>query len=252
MSTALKTIIALTLCAGTIAMAQTRPQAQMQAAPAQVAQPAAQSVTQQLAPNAGQPADLNAVLMQVQQSTSSASADIGKLHVERWKTDADQKQQLQHIGESLQKSIANAVPVLVTNVQSSKGSVSATFKLYHNLNVIYENLNYLADVAGGLGKKEEFDPLAADCAALESARQSLSTYIAESAGRLEAANRQLSITPAAAQTQVPGKKGRLLRTNKSETSKNETVISKPIKAKILWNFSPQGGVYLRVRNCCIP
>ena len=79
------------------------------------------------------------------------------------KTDAEQKQQLQHIAESLQKSIANAVPVLVTNVQSSKGSVSTTFKLYHNLNVIYENLNYLADVAGGLGKKEEFDPLAADC-----------------------------------------------------------------------------------------
>jgi hypothetical protein len=131
--------------------------------------------------------------------------DIGKLRVDRWKTDPDQKQQLQHIGESLQKSIANAVPALVTNVQSSKGSVSATFKLYHNLNVIYENLNYLADVAGGLGKKEEFDPLAADCAALETARQSLSIYISESAGRLEAASRQAAVN-AAVQTQVPGKK----------------------------------------------
>jgi hypothetical protein len=105
----------------------------------------------------------------------------------------------------LQKSIANAVPALVTNVQSSNGSVSATFKLYHNLNVIYENLNYLADVAGGLGKKEEFDPLAADCAALETARQSLSIYITESAGRLEAASR-LAAVNAAVQTQVPGKK----------------------------------------------
>src|ERR1700743_2581912 len=103
MNTALKTIFALTLLAGIGAYAQARPQSQAQAAPAQ---PAAQPAPQQPAPSAGQPADLNAVLMQVQQSTSSASVDIGKLHVERWKTDADQKQQLQHIGESLQKSIA--------------------------------------------------------------------------------------------------------------------------------------------------
>jgi hypothetical protein len=189
MKTALIAIIALLFFAGTGANAQT----QMQGAPGQPA------------PGASQPVNLNAVLLQVQQSTNSASVDIGKLRVDRWKTDPDQKQQLEHIGESLQKSIANAVPALVTNVQSSKGSVSATFKLYHNLNVIYENLNYLADVAGGLGKKEEFDPLAADCAALETARQSLSIYISESAGRLEAASRQAAMN-AAVQTQVPGKK----------------------------------------------
>jgi hypothetical protein len=195
MKTALIAIIALLFFAGTGAMAQIQPQSQMQAASAQPAP----------ALGASQPVNLNAVLLQVQQSTNSASVDIGKLRMDRWKTDADQKQQLQHIGESLQKSIANAVPALVTNVQSSKGSVSATFKLYHNLNVIYENLNYLADVAGGLGKKEEFDPLAADCAALETARQSLSIYISESAGRLEAASRQAAVN-AAVQTQVPGKK----------------------------------------------
>jgi hypothetical protein len=94
----------------------------------------------------------------------------------------------------------------VADVQSSRGGVSASFKLYHNLNVIYENLNYLADVAGGLGKKEEFEPLSADCAALETARQSLSIYITESAGRLEAANRQPPVNAVPVQTQVPGKK----------------------------------------------
>jgi hypothetical protein len=152
------------------------------------------------------PANINTILTAVQQATNSASVDIGKLRVERWKTDPDQKQQLQHIGDSLQKSIANAVPALVADVQSSRGGVSASFKLYHNLNVIYENLNYLADVAGGLGKKEEFEPLSADCAALETARQSLSIYITESAGRLEAANRQPPVNAVPVQTQVPGKK----------------------------------------------
>jgi hypothetical protein len=159
-------------------------------------------------PTAQPAANLNAVLVQIQQATSSTTLDIGRLRVEKWRTDSDQKQQLQHIAESLQKSIANALPVLITDVETSRGGVAASFKLYHNLNVVYENLNYLADVAGGLGKKEEFDPLAADCAALESARQNLSIYIEQSAVRLESANRQPVGTIPGAATQAQGVQGK--------------------------------------------
>ena len=131
---------------------------------------------------------LNAILLQIQQATSSASVNIGKLRIERWKTDSEQKQQLQQIAESLQKNIANAIPGMINDVQTSRGGVLSSFKLYHNLNVVYENLSYLADVAGGLGKKDEFEPLAADAASLESARKNLSLYIEQAAGRLESAN----------------------------------------------------------------
>jgi hypothetical protein len=146
----------------------------------------------------GQPAQspsatpLNAILLQIQQATSSASVNIGKLRIERWKTDSEQKQQLQQIAESLQKNIANAIPGMINDVQTSRGGVLSSFKLYHNLNVVYENLSYLADVAGGLGKKDEFEPLAADAASLESARKNLSLYIEQAASRLENANRLAS------------------------------------------------------------
>src|SRR5579864_2519082 len=172
MKTAFATGIVFLFCAGYVPalQSQTAASGEMQSA-----QPAA---------------NINAVLVQIQQATSATNIDIGKLRVEKWKTDPEQKQQLQHIADSLQKSMANSIPVLITDVESSRGGVTASFKLYHNLNVIYENLNYLADVAGGLGKKDEFDPLAADCAALESARQNLSIYIEQSAGKLEAAARQ--------------------------------------------------------------
>lgn len=134
-------------------------------------------------------ANLNAILTQVQQATSSASVNIGKLRIERWKTDADQKQQLQQVAESLQKNIANAVPGLITDVQSSHGSVVTSFKLYHNLTVLYEFLSSLADAAGSLGKKDEYEPLAADATSLDTIRQDLSIYIEQTAGRLESANR---------------------------------------------------------------
>ncbi|HWG41070.1 MAG TPA: hypothetical protein VN658_11010, partial [Candidatus Acidoferrales bacterium] len=53
--------------------------------------------------------DLNTLLLQIQQAASSANADIGKLRIERWKTDSQQKQQMQQVADSLQKNITNAV-----------------------------------------------------------------------------------------------------------------------------------------------
>lgn len=193
MKTAVAAIVLLFAC-GHSAQAQSQAQPQTQTPPQRQASPPA--------------ADLNAILSQIQQTAGSINVDIGKLRIEKWKTDSEQRQQLQQIAESLQKNIANAIPGMVTDVQTSRGAVSASFRLYHNLNVVYENLNYLADVAGSLGKKEEFEPVAADCAALESARKNLSIYIEQAAGRLESANRPPN--PAQARqvpgTLVPGKK----------------------------------------------
>ena len=190
MKTAFATGIVLLFCAGYAPMMQSQTAASKDL---QGAQPAA---------------NLNAVLVQIQQATSATNIDIGKLRVEKWKTDPEQKQQLQHIADSLQKSMVNSIPVLINDVESSRGGVTASFKLYHNLNVIYENLNYLADVAGGLGKKEEFDPLAADCAALGAARQNLSIYIEQTAVKLESANRQPNGTIPGAATQAQGVQGK--------------------------------------------
>ena len=155
-------------------------------------------------------ADLNSILLQIQQATASANANIGKLRIEKWKTDSDQKKQLQQVAESLQKNIANAVPGLINDVQASKGGALTSFKLYHNLNVLYEFMSGLADAAGSLGKREEYEPLAADAAAIDTARQNLSAYIEQAVGRLEAANRPpASGTTTQTHTNatpVPGKK----------------------------------------------
>jgi hypothetical protein len=188
--------IVLLLAAGPAALAQNQ-------IPAQA--PASQG-------NQGAPAlDLNAIVLQIQQATSSTSVNIGRLRIEKWKADPEQKRQSQQVADSLQKNIANAIPGMVTAVQASKGSVLTSFKLYHNLNVVYENLIYLADVTGSLGKREEFDPLNENIAALETARKSLSAYIEDAAIKMEAANRQPTGTiPLQARqgpgSPVPGKK----------------------------------------------
>src|ERR1043165_1817291 len=125
------------------------------------AAPAAQRV-QVATPNS----DLNTILLDIQKAAGSANTNIGKLRIEKWKTDSDQKKQLLQIADSLQKNITNAVPGLVNDVQTSKGGVLPTFKLNQNLKVLYDFLYGLTQAAGAGGKKKEYEPLATDAAAL--------------------------------------------------------------------------------------
>jgi hypothetical protein len=147
---------------------------------------------------------VDSVLSKIQQTAKSTDADLAQLRIDRWKTDPDNKAQLQQISTSLHKNLTLAVPDLVHEVQSGKGSVSATFKLYHNLNIVYEYLSSLADAATALGKKEESDSLNHDAAALDSARQDLSTYIEQAAVALEIKARPTP-TPTPAPVATPKK-----------------------------------------------
>jgi hypothetical protein len=132
-----------------------------------------------------QQSDLNQIVAQIERVAMSTNGDIAKLRIDKWKTDSQQRQQLQKVSDSLQRNITDAVPGLIADVQNTHGSVSSSFKLYHNLNVVYEFLSSLADAAGALGKREEYEPLAQDAAALDAVRSSLSGYIEQTASSYE-------------------------------------------------------------------
>src|SRR6478735_719565 len=209
MKTAIAVIFVLMFCAGISAFAQQAP-----------VNPQGQPTPQ------GE--DLNAILQQVQQATSSANVNIGKLRIEKWKTDSQQRQQMQQVADSLQKNIANAVPGLISDVQSSRGGVLASFKLYHNVNVVYEFLSSMAEAAGAFGKKEEYQPLEGDAAALDTVRQSLSTYIEQASGKMEAANRAAATAVQAKQapTVVPGRKVVVIDENEAPARKRPKATKK--------------------------
>jgi hypothetical protein len=149
---------------------------------------------------------LDAIMLEIQQATQAANLDLGRLRIDRWKTDANQKTQFQQMADSLRKNLTYAVPDLLVDVRSSRGSVSSTFKLYHNLNVVYEYLNTLVDAAGGMGKGEEYDPLNKDAADLDAARQHLSAYIEQAASSLESKAKAAAVPPAVATPQPTPKK----------------------------------------------
>lgn len=170
MKTALAVIVLFSMSAGLAA--QTRTHAKQQTPPTNsTAQPAG--------------IDVNALLADLQHLSVSTNSDLAKLRIEKWKADSSQKQEMQQVANSLQRNITAAVPGLITDLQAAPGSVSRAFKLYHNLNVVYEFLNSLAEAAGTFGRREEYEPLSADASALDTIRQNLSNYIEQRAIAME-------------------------------------------------------------------
>jgi hypothetical protein len=127
------------------------------------------------------------------------------LRIDKWKAESAQKAELNKIIESLRRNLTSAVPDLINDVRSNHGSVSTTFKLYHNLNVVYEYLSYLADSASALGKENEYTPLAHEAGTLDAARQDLSNFVEQAANSLEEKVRLAATPPPAAAEPAPKK-----------------------------------------------
>jgi hypothetical protein len=66
-----------------------------------------------------------------------------------------------------------ALPEIVTQLRSSPEDLTATFKLYRNLDALYDVLGNITESAGAFGSKDEFQSLSNDLNAMERNRRSL-------------------------------------------------------------------------------
>jgi hypothetical protein len=168
---------------------------------------------------------VDSILLEIHQAAQAADVDLARLRIEKWKADSSEKAQMQQLADSLHKNIANAVPDLISAVRSSHGGVSATFKLYHNVNVVFEYLDSLTDAAGSMGKADEYEALSRDTTALDKARQHLSTYIEQAAASLESAARAATTSTSTAPEATPQ------ATPKKIVVDNDTSQKKPATTK---------------------
>jgi len=186
--------------------------------------PVAQAPASQTQAQSQQGADLNVIIADIQKVALSANGNLGRLRIDKWKTDGSQKQQMQSVAESLQRNINNAIPGLISDVQADPTSVAKTFKLYHNMNVVYEFLSSLAEATGAFGKKEEYEPLAGDAATLDNVRQSLSAYVERTATTLDA---QLKRAASAQQTAVSQQPKKIIVEDDTPPKTKKTTRKKP-------------------------
>jgi hypothetical protein len=144
---------------------------------------------QRLQANTNARPDLNSTLNDLNRVSQAMQNDIANLRVEKWKSGwksgflkgSSQKEQAEQAAGSLQRNLANAMPGLIHDVQTSRGSVATTFRLYDDVSLVCETLDSLINAGEAAGKKGDTAPLVNDYSALTRIRRSLSTYIQQSA-----------------------------------------------------------------------
>jgi len=138
--------------------------------------------------------DLNTALISLDRASQATQNDIANMHVESWKSGwkpgfmkggNSHQAEAQQAATSLQRNLRYALPELIHNVQSSRGSMSTTFKLYDDVSLVCEAVDSLINASEAAGKKNEAAPLADDYTALAKVRRSLSAYIQEASAQWE-------------------------------------------------------------------
>jgi hypothetical protein len=146
--------------------------------------------------------ELNGILEQVKHTAQNMQADLEKTRIDRWKTDSSTKRQTQANVESIQRNLQSALPDTISQLSASPEDLAASFKLYRNLDALYDVFGSVVESAGAFGSKDEFQTLGNDMSGLENARRSFGERLQKLAnakedelGRLRAQIKTIQATP---------------------------------------------------------
>jgi len=117
-------------------------------------------------------------LMQVAQDTVM---NLGRVRVDKWKTDERIKGQAKANAESLQRNLTAALPTLVQAVRANPNSMAASVKLYRNLNAVYDVLESFSESTGAFGSKDDYNALARDTSNLDNIRRNIADQVEQMA-----------------------------------------------------------------------
>lgn len=126
---------------------------------------------QNAAPSNVSGADPSAILSRVEQESQAITQDLGRLRIDKWKADSASKQQAETNALSIQRNLTAALPGMIQQVRSNPQNLAANFKLYRNVNALYEVLAGLTESAGAFGGSSEYRALGTHVGAIDDIRR---------------------------------------------------------------------------------
>jgi hypothetical protein len=174
---------------------------------------------------------LNGLLSQLEATSKTAQGDLSKLRIERWKTDSSYKKQLLANVDSIQRNLQGALPEMIAQVRAAPEDLPATFKLYRNLDALYDVLGTVAESAGAFGSKDDYQALSNDLSALEGVRKAFAERIQNLAAAKEAEISRLRTDLRAAQAAIPATPPKKTVVDDTEPAKKPAVKKKPAAKK---------------------
>lgn len=125
----------------------------------------------------GSSEQLNQLLARLDQASQSAQLDLAKLRVEKWKADSGTKRQTQESVDSITRNLRDALPGITGDLRKSPESLASTFKLYRNLEALYDVFRSVTESTGAFGSKDDFQSLQNDLDGLEAVRRGFADRI---------------------------------------------------------------------------
>ena len=182
-------------------------------------------------------------LDRLQAMSSATNGAISQMRIEKWKADGNSKRQAESNAESIQRNLTSALPGMISDVRSSPQNLASEFKLYRNLNALYDVMSSLTESAGAFGPKGDYEALAQQLDSLDGIRRSLGDALeqlsASTQSQLDQLRAQVRTLQAQAQA-APVKKVIVDDTEKpTATSKKKTKKAAPKTNGSTTTSSPQ-------------
>src|ERR1700692_3114392 len=146
---------------------------------------------------------LNGLLSQLESTSKAAQDDLTKLRIEKWKTDGSTKKQTLGNVDSIQRNWRSALPEIIGQLRNSPEDLAATFRLYGNLDALYDVMGSVAESAGAFGPKDDFQSISNDLSSFEGTRKQLAERLANLAASKEQEIVRLHTVLKTAQAAIP-------------------------------------------------
>ena len=174
---------------------------------------------------------LNGLLAQLEDTSKATQADLTKLRIERWKTDGGSKKQALGNVDSIQRNLQNALPAIIGQLRNAPEDMPATFKLYRNLDALYDVLGSVVESTGAFGSKDDLQALANDLNSFEGTRKQLAERINNLATSKEQEIVRLRADLKTAQAAIPATPPKKTVVDDNEPAKKPVVKKKPTPKK---------------------
>jgi hypothetical protein len=190
-------------------------------------------------------------LDRLQVIASQANTLIGRLGIERWKVSSEARSAAQADAESVQSNLTSALPGMIAAIRAAPDDLNAEFKLYRNLNALYDVFGTLTEATRVFGQKRDYQELSQQLRGISAVRRRLGENLEQLTAttqnqlnqmRIQIKSQQEQLVAAQAAATEARKQIELAQAEppKKTAAKKKTVVKKPTAAASGSNVNSSG------------
>jgi hypothetical protein len=182
---------------------------------------------------------LNDLLSQLEATSKTTQGDLVKLRVEKWKTDGATKKRALADSDSIQHNLQKALPEMIGKLRNAPEDLTATFKLYRNLDTLGYVLFGETELTGAFGSKDDYQALSNDLDGLDKSLKALAERLDNLATSKEQEIVRLRADLKTTQAALPAEPPKKTVVDDNEPAKKPAVKKKPVAKKPAATTTPQ-------------